>query len=107
MSKLLYTTNEVMDAVKGGKIDGIVTNWGNPLQGFNDYMKFHTDTQFYTAAFFIVMNREKYQSLPTDVRRAVDEPATRQAAKPVSLSFQQPATIPTGRSRRGVQPLRQ
>jgi len=70
---VVLQVNEVMDAVKSGKIDGIVTNWGNPLQGFNDYMKFHTDTQFYTAAFFIVMNREKYQSLPADVRRAVDE----------------------------------
>jgi len=70
---VVLQVNEVMDAVKSGKIDGIVTNWGNPLQGFNDYMKFHTDTQFYTSAFFIVMNREKYQSLPADVRRAVDE----------------------------------
>jgi TRAP-type C4-dicarboxylate transport system substrate-binding protein len=70
---VILQVNEVMDAVKSGKIDGIVTNWGNPLQGFNDYMKFHTDTQFYTAAFFIVMNREKYQSLPADVRRAIDE----------------------------------
>ena len=65
--------NEVMDAVKAGRIEGIVTNWGNPLQDFNDHMKFHTDTQFYTAAFFIVMNREKYQGLPADVRRAIDE----------------------------------
>ena len=70
---VVLQVNEVMEAVKAGKIDGIITNWGNPLQGFNDYMKFHTDTQFYTAAFFIVMNREKYQSLPVDVRRAVDE----------------------------------
>jgi TRAP-type C4-dicarboxylate transport system substrate-binding protein len=70
---VVLQVNEVMEAVKAGNIDGIITNWGNPLQGFNDYMKFHTDTQFYTAAFFIVMNREKYQSLPVDVRRAVDE----------------------------------
>jgi TRAP-type C4-dicarboxylate transport system substrate-binding protein len=70
---VILQVNEVMEAVKSGRIDGIVTNWGNPLQGFNDYMKFHTDTQFYTAAFFIVMNREKYQSLPADVRRAIDE----------------------------------
>jgi len=64
--------NEVMDAVKAGKIEGIVTNWGNPLQGFNDHMKFHTDTQFYTSAFFIVMNRGRYESLPADVRKALD-----------------------------------
>jgi TRAP-type C4-dicarboxylate transport system substrate-binding protein len=70
---VVLQVNEVMDAVKANRIDGIVTNWGNPLQGFNDHMKFHTDTQFYTSAFFIVMNPQKYASLPADVRRAVDD----------------------------------
>jgi TRAP-type C4-dicarboxylate transport system substrate-binding protein len=64
--------NEVMDAVKTGRIEGIVTNWGNPLQGFNDHMKNHTDTQFYTSAFFIVMNKAKYEGLPPEIRAAVD-----------------------------------
>jgi TRAP-type C4-dicarboxylate transport system substrate-binding protein len=69
---VVLQVNEVMDAVKSGKIEGIVTNWGNPLQGFNDHMKFHTDTQFYTSAFFIVMNRERYEGLPRDVKSALD-----------------------------------
>jgi TRAP-type C4-dicarboxylate transport system substrate-binding protein len=64
--------NEVMPAVKEGKIEGIVTNWANPLQGFNDSMKVHTDTQFYTSAFFIVMNRARYDGLPADIRSALD-----------------------------------
>lgn len=69
---VVLQVNDVMPAVKDGKIEGIVTNWGNPLQGFNDHMKFHTDTQFYTSAFFIVMNRAKYDGLPPDVRGALD-----------------------------------
>jgi TRAP-type C4-dicarboxylate transport system substrate-binding protein len=69
---VVLQVNDVMPAVKENKIDGIVTNWGNPLQGFNDYMKFHTDTQFYTSAFFVVMNRAKYDGLPTQVRTAID-----------------------------------
>ena len=69
---VVLQVNDVMPAVKEGKIEGIVTNWGNPLQGFNDYMKFHTDTQFYTSAFFVVMNRSTYDGLPTDVRDALD-----------------------------------
>jgi TRAP-type C4-dicarboxylate transport system substrate-binding protein len=69
----ILQVHEVMDAVRDNRIDGIVTNWGNPLQGFNDYMKFHTDTQFYSAAFFIVMNPVKYASLSPDVRAAIDE----------------------------------
>jgi TRAP-type C4-dicarboxylate transport system substrate-binding protein len=69
---VVLQVNEVMPAVKENKIDGVVTNWGNPLQGFNDYMKFHTDTQFYTSAFFIVMNRAKYDGLPANVRAGID-----------------------------------
>jgi TRAP-type C4-dicarboxylate transport system substrate-binding protein len=69
---VVLQVNDVMPAVKENKIDGIVTNWGNPLQDFNDYMKFHADTQFYTSAFFIVMNRARYDILPADVRAAVD-----------------------------------
>ena len=59
---VVLQVHEVMDAVKGNRIDGVVTNWGNPLQGFNDHMKFHTDTQFYSAAFFIVINPARYAS---------------------------------------------
>lgn len=69
---VILQVNEVMDAVRANRIDGIVTNWGNPLQGFNDAMKFHTDTQFYAAAFFIVMNKDKYEGLPSDIRAALD-----------------------------------
>jgi TRAP-type C4-dicarboxylate transport system substrate-binding protein len=69
---VVLQVNDVMPAVKENRIDGVVTNWGNPLQGFNDYMKFHTDTQFYTSAFFIVMNRAKYDGLPANVRAGVD-----------------------------------
>jgi TRAP-type C4-dicarboxylate transport system substrate-binding protein len=65
--------NDVMPAVKDGRIDGIVTNWGNPLPGFNDAMKFHTDIAFYTSAFFVVMNRQKFAELPADIRAAIDE----------------------------------
>ena len=69
---VVLQVNDVMAAVKANQIDGIVTNWGNPLQDFNDYMKFHTDTQFYTSAFFIIMNRAKYDGLPAQIRAAVD-----------------------------------
>jgi TRAP-type C4-dicarboxylate transport system substrate-binding protein len=69
---VLLQVNDVMPAVKDGKIDGIVTNWGNPLQGFNEFMKLHLETQFYTSAFFIVMNKAKYESLPADARAAID-----------------------------------
>ena len=69
----ILQVNDVMPAVRDGKIDGIVTNWGNPLPGFNDAMKFHTDIAFYTSVFFVVMNKEKFASLPVDIQAAIDE----------------------------------
>lgn len=69
---VILQVNEVMPAVKKGEIDGIVTNWANPLPEFNAHMKKHTDTKFYTSAFFVVMNRGAFDRLPADARRAVD-----------------------------------
>jgi TRAP-type C4-dicarboxylate transport system substrate-binding protein len=70
---VILQVNDVMPAVKDHSIDGIVANWGNPLPGFNDYMKHHTEVAFYTSAFFVVMNRQKFDSLPADVRAAIDD----------------------------------
>jgi TRAP-type C4-dicarboxylate transport system substrate-binding protein len=69
---VLLQVNDVMPAVQAGRIDGIITNWGNPLQGFNDFMKHHIEIRFYTAVFFIVMNKARYESLAADVRAAID-----------------------------------
>ena len=71
-SPVILQVNDVMDAVKGGRIDGIVTNWGNPLVGFNDFMKFHTDLAFYTSVFFVVMNKDRFVALPPDIQAAID-----------------------------------
>jgi TRAP-type C4-dicarboxylate transport system substrate-binding protein len=69
---VILQVNDVMPAVQSGKLDGIVTNWGNPLVGFNDYMKFHTNVAFYSSVFFVVMNKAKFQSLPAEVQAAID-----------------------------------
>ncbi len=68
----ILQVNDVMPAVAAGQIDGIVTNWGNPLPGFNDAMHFHTAVPFYTAVFFVVMNKERFASLPPDIQAAID-----------------------------------
>ncbi len=69
---MILQVNDVMPAVQSGKLDGIVTNWGNPLVGFNDYMKFHTNVAFYSSVFFVVMNKDKFASLPADIQAAID-----------------------------------
>lgn len=69
---VILQVNDVMPAVQSGRLDGIVTNWGNPLVGFNDYMKFHTNVAFYSSVFFVVMNKAKFDSLPADIQAAID-----------------------------------
>ena len=70
---VILQVNDVMPAVQRGTIDGIVTNWGNPLPDFNRYMKHHIDIAFYTSAFFLVMNQHKFDSLPPDIQAAIDK----------------------------------
>jgi TRAP-type C4-dicarboxylate transport system substrate-binding protein len=69
---VILQVNDVMPAVMAGRIDGIVTNWGNPLPGFIEAMKFHAEIAFYTSAFFVLMNKAKFDGLPNDVRTAID-----------------------------------
>jgi TRAP-type C4-dicarboxylate transport system substrate-binding protein len=69
---VILQVNDVMPAVQSGRLDGIVTNWGNPLVGFNDYMKFHTNVAFYSSVFFVVMNKARFDSLPAEVQAAID-----------------------------------
>jgi TRAP-type C4-dicarboxylate transport system substrate-binding protein len=64
--------DEIIPALKANKLDGIVTNWGTPIPGFNDVMKQHTAVPFYAAAFFIVMNKQRFEALPDDVKQAID-----------------------------------
>jgi TRAP-type C4-dicarboxylate transport system substrate-binding protein len=70
---VVLQVNDVMPAVKAGTIDGIVSNWGNPLPDFNRHMKHHLDIAFYTSAFFVVMNQRRFDGLPPDIQAAIDK----------------------------------
>lgn len=65
---------QIYENLQKGVIDGVVTTWD--LVGaakLNELIKYHTDARFYTAAFYVVMNEAKYNSLPDDVKKAIDE----------------------------------
>jgi TRAP-type C4-dicarboxylate transport system substrate-binding protein len=69
---VVLQVNDVIQAVKDGAVDGIVTNWGNPLPDFNRYMKYHTDIAFYTSVFFVVMNQHRFDGLPPHIQAAIE-----------------------------------
>lgn len=86
---VILQVNDVMPAVKDGTIDGIVTNWGNPLPDFNRYMKHHLDIAFYTSAFFVVMNQHRFDSLPPDIQAAIDKVSNERLVKRFGLLWNQ------------------
>lgn len=60
--------------LESGKIDGA----GLPFEvlpafKINEQLKYHTVINLYTEPFFAGMNKEKYESLPVDIRKIIDE----------------------------------
>jgi TRAP-type transport system periplasmic protein len=59
-------------------LDGAVVPWEVvPAIKLQELVKFHTEIPgtptFYTASFFLAMNIAKYEGLPEDVRKVIDE----------------------------------
>lgn len=68
------SVNDTRSFVKEGKIDGGLLPWEGVMSfDFYDLTPYHTEVNMYTLTFFIVMNKEKYESLPDDVKRIIDE----------------------------------
>lgn len=56
-----------------GTLDGTVLEWdGVEAFHLNDVLKYHTDMPVYRDVFFFLMSKRKYDSLPPDVRSAID-----------------------------------
>ncbi len=65
---------DVYENLQRGVIDGAVFPW-DPINSFRlfEVTKYHLDARSYTASFYFIMNKRKYDSLPADVRKAIDD----------------------------------
>lgn len=65
---------EVYENLQRHVIDGTVFPW-DPVESFglNEVLTDHLDAGFYTVSFFFVMNQKKYDSLPENVRKCIDD----------------------------------
>src|SRR3546814_6338897 len=47
----------------------------DPINSFRlfEVTKYHLDARSYTVSFYFVMNKKKYDSLPADVKTAIDD----------------------------------
>ncbi len=69
---------QVPESLAQGVLDGAVVPWEVvPAVKLHELVKFHAEIPgsptFYTASFFLVMNQAKYEGLPEDVRKVIDE----------------------------------
>jgi TRAP-type transport system periplasmic protein len=71
---VICTTPEVYNLLRDDKIDGTVIPWEGALNfKLLEFCKYHTEINMYTLPFFVVMNKEKYESLPADIKKIIDE----------------------------------
>jgi TRAP-type C4-dicarboxylate transport system substrate-binding protein len=69
---------QVPESLAQGVIDGCVVPWEVvPAIKVHELLKFHTEIPgsptLYTASFFLAMNKAKYESLPGDLKAAIDK----------------------------------
>jgi len=65
---------DVYTALERGVVDGTVLPWeGNFVFKLAELLKYGTETDFYTMTMMAVMNKKKFDSLPDDVKKAIDQ----------------------------------
>ena len=70
---------QVAEALSKGVIDGAMLPWEVvPAIKVDEFVKFHSETDaaspaLYTAVFAFAMNRARYESLPPDLRKVIDD----------------------------------
>lgn len=67
-------TGQIYESMRSRVLDGFVIPFeAVPPFRLQEVTKYHTETTMYSSAFALYMNKAKYQALPADVRKALDE----------------------------------
>lgn len=65
---------ETYTALERGVVEGTVLPWeGNFIFKLAELLKYGTEADFYTMTMMVVMNKKKWESLPDDVKKVIDE----------------------------------
>jgi len=65
---------QIYESVERGVIDGNIMPWG-PVGAFKlwEVLHYHLDAKINPVSMYVLMNERRYESLPEDVRKAIDE----------------------------------
>lgn len=68
---------EIYESVERGVVDGNIMPWG-PVGAFKlwEVLGYHLDAGINPVAMYILLNQERYDSLPEDIRQIIDETST-------------------------------
>jgi len=79
-AKVGMPITQVYESMSSKVIDGFVVPYEViPPMKLAEVSKYHTEIGMYTTAFATFMNKKKYESLPADVRRILDETTSARA----------------------------
>jgi len=66
--------SETYTALERGVVEGTVLPWeGNFVFKLAELLKYGTESDFYTMTMMVVMNKRKWESLPKDIQKIIDE----------------------------------
>ena len=65
---------QVYTGLERGLLDGVIAPW-ETMRPFRFYekTKYATTADLYSMTFFVTMNKKKYNSLPSDLKKAIDD----------------------------------
>lgn len=80
--------SDTYTALQRGVIDGLSFTW-QPIQAFrlNDLINTHTNIPFYNSTFVISMNKDKYERLPEDLKKVIDDNSGAAMAEHIAKVF--------------------
>ena len=66
--------NDIYTSLQRGVVDGLSFPW-EAMKTFqlDELTKYHTNVPFYSSALMVTMNKEKYESLPSDLQKVIDD----------------------------------
>lgn len=60
--------------LRAGLMDGALFSWeGASIHRIAEATRYHLDTRMFVTPYFFVMSQKRYQALPAEVRKAIDE----------------------------------
>lgn len=85
--------SDTYTSLQRGVIDGLSFTW-QPIQAFrlDELLNTHTNIPFYNSTFVLTMNKDKYNSLPDDLKKIIDDNSGALLAAKVAKVFDESNT---------------